>query len=286
MSLDETIQYIDQQIGEMINKMINARTKHIDAINAILTKIASIQDSALASYTYRQGRTYDRMVKVESPITLQFDIEKPTLKLQYIGNKMSLYHDSTEIKVPETPIFVFEAPSPPATVHEVGIELLKQSLYMMFPVSANIVTPPDVENSFGKFYKMDLYDHNISDYSFSWTAPPPVGLPPSILTVIDFTAKERWYFRRDLTIDSELKWFNMLVYPGVIKYNMKVPGSTEETDIESDAILFRCATEYTDDMFWIIFNNRYEKGIAQDSMYLREVLMISWQNRIVFKQVT
>mgnify|MGYP000167912132 FL=1 len=210
MSLDETIQYIDNQIGEMINKMINARAKHIDAINAILTKIATIQESALNGYTYRQGRTYDRMVKVETGAVSQFDIGKPTMRLKYIGSKMPLYHDSTEIQVPETPIFVFDFPEPPKTVHEVGIELLRQSLYTMFPVETDIVTPPDVENAFGKYYKMSPKHHILGDYIFSWTAPPPVGAPPTIVTPVDFTGKEKWVFERILTIGSVERQFHII----------------------------------------------------------------------------
>jgi len=286
MGLDETIQYIDQQIGEMINKMINARAKHIDAINTILTKIASVQESALSGYTYRQGRTYDRMVKVETGAVSQFDLERPTLRLQYTGNKMSLYHDSTEIQVPEIPIFVFDFPEPPKTVHEVGEELLKQSLYMMFPPDADIATPPDVENALGKYYKLDLYAHNISDYSFSWTTAKHVGILPTVLVPTSFVAKERWYFRRDLTIAGELKWFNVLVYPGTVTYELRYSASSVESDVTTDAILFRCATEYPNDMFWIIFNNRYKKGLPQDSMFLEEILMVTWQNRTIFFEMT
>jgi len=132
MGIEDTITYIDTQIQEVIGKIIQARTKHIDAINRILQKLNEIQQGA--SLTYRLGTTYDKMVKVENGTLQHYDVTKPTIKLNYTGSKTTLSYDTGSIDVPSMPVFHFETRNVPNDMAEINEKTLIQNLLVCFPL--------------------------------------------------------------------------------------------------------------------------------------------------------
>jgi len=225
------------------------------------------------------------MVKVETGAVSQFDIDKPTLKLNYIGDKMTLYHDSNEIQVPEIPIFVFELPSPDKTVHDIGIDLISRNLYVMLKPDANIEESPDVENAFGKYFKLSLNQHAIGHQDITFGVAKAVCLPTPFMWIKGFKYDEGFLFYRELTIDGSSYFFDIGVYPGVYVYDAKDIDGALQSDVEQDGILFVATTDYPGDCWWIIFNSRFTKGVLTDSTYQRIVLMYNFQNRAMLYKI-
>jgi len=283
MGIEDTITYIDNQISELISKMIDARTKHIDAINKILTKIQSIQSQA--NLSYRQGRTYDLMSKVEDGVNQQFDVEKPRYQLSYTGSKMTLSYDSETIDVPSVPVFVFELPNIPDAIHKIGEDLISKNLYLMLELSANVEEEPNIQNSFGKYYKLEMQQRAIGGAEIVFATPKRIPLPSPLQILKSFKPDEAFIYGVDLHIDGVEYWFSIGAHFGRMVTDLKAITGEQLTDIEYDAILFYCTTNYPDDCWWIIFNNRYAKGNLVDSIYQRWVIMYAYQNRAMIVQV-
>ena len=283
MGIEDTISYIDSQIQEMISKILNARSKHIDAINQILTKIKSIQDEA--GLTYRQGATYDKMSKVETSSLQQFDIQRPKYTLSYTGNKMTLHYDSETIDVPEIPFFVFEPPNIPNSIHAIGQDLLSKVLYVMLEIDANVEESPDAQNAYGKYYRLEYSSRVLGPDTVTFATPKPVTIPVPIMTIKSFDFDEGLIYSKTLHIDGVEYWFSIGAYYGMVTMDTKDIDGATITDVKHDGIMFYCSTNYTNNCWWLIFNNRYAKGISTNGTFQRFVIMIGFQNRPLLVQV-
>ena len=283
MGIDDTISYIDTQIQEMISKILNARSKHIDAINQILTKIKTIQEGA--GLLYRQGSTYDKMSKVETSSLQQYDIQRPKYTLSYTGNKMTLNYDSETIDVPEIPFFVFEPPNIPNSIHAIGQDLLAKVLYVMLEIDANVEESPDAQNAYGKYYRLSYSSRVLGPDTVTFATPRPIAIPLPIQTVKSFEFDEGLIYSKTLHIDGVEYWFSIGSYFGTVVMDTKDVDGTAITDVKHDGIMFYCSTNYPDNCWWLIFNNRYAKGVFVDPIYQRFVVMIGYQNRPLLFQV-
>ena len=283
MGIEDTITYIDTQISELISKMINARTKHIDAINKILTKIQSIQSQA--NLSYRQGRTYDLMSKVEDGVNQQFDIEKPRYQLSYTGSKMTLSYDSESIDVPSVPIFVFEPQNVPNRMQEIGEEMLLRNILVVFPLSANIEEEADIENAYAKYYRVEFANRVLNPSDVTFAAPKSIPLPNPILTPKGFEADEGIIYHRILHIGGVEYFFSIGCYFGRFLIDITFSGGYTFSDQKYDGIMFHITTDYDGDVNFQIFNNRYGKGNLVEGIYQRFVGLIGFQNNNMMVEI-
>jgi len=272
MGIEDTITYIDNQISKLIKEMINARTKHIDAINKILTKIKSIQNSA--NLTYRQGRTYDLMSKVEDGVNQQFDVEKPRYQLSYTGSKMPLSYDSGTIEVPSIPIFVYEMPNIPNTVHELTIETLRKAILIFFPASVNVEEPPDVENAFGKYYIPQITGHIPTSATETIISGRKLVFPECYITIDNYTHEEYYLLQKTLHIDGVKYSWTVNIRFGKLQYDIGFMGVNTINDLKSDAILISIATKFDGNVFYRVFNKSFDKGELISDIYYRFIIMM------------
>jgi len=279
MSIDETLTYIDNQISNVISGIINARAKHLDAINKILEKIKSIQEAA--SLDYRLGTTYDKMVKVETPTATQFDVERPRYRLQYVGAKMGLQYNGEGIMVPSVPIFIFEPTDVPQNIHEIGEELLARNLLICFPRDVEFVEEPDIENAFAKYYRFDTVERAIGCPPLAFLTVKRIPLPEPVLAMSSYEFEEGTIYNRKLHINATEYSFTIGVYPGRAVGDLETVGGILVSDVKIDSILFYCTTDYPEQATWCIFNNRYDKGPLVGSAYIRYVILLAFQNRAV-----
>jgi len=278
MTIDDTIAYIDGKISELISKMINARTKHIDAINQILTKIQSIQSQA--NLSYRQGRTYDLMAKVENGVNQQFDIEKPRFQLSYTGGKMPMSYDSGTIEVPSVPFFVYEMPKIPNTIHELTLETLRKAVLIFFPADVNVVEEPDIENSFGKYYVPQLLAHVPLSGEITTISGKTIAFLEAYLTVDKHTHEEYYLLQKMLHIDGVKYAWTVNMMFGKLHYDINYYAGGTISDQVADAILISFATNFDGNVFYRVFNKSFDKGELIADKYFKFIVIMDFGGSI------
>ena len=278
MGIEDTINYINTQIANLIGKVINARGKHIDAINKVLEKIQAIQNGA--SLIYRQGTTIDRMAKVESGTHLQYDVTKPKLQLNYTGGKMPLSYDSGTIEVPSIPIFVYEMPKIPNTIHEVTLEMLRKAILIFFPADTNVTEEPDIENSFGKYYVPSLLAHIPLSGEITTISGKTIAFLEAYLTIDKHTHEEYYLFQKILHIDGvEYSWTVNIMF-GKLQYDINYYAGGAISDQVADAILISIATNYGGNVFYRVFNKSFNKGELIGDIYYRFIVIMDFGGSI------
>ena len=281
-SIDDVITYIETQIGEVLGKMINARTKHLAAIEKMLDKMNTVMKEK--TYLYRQGRTYDRIVKVERSDVTQYDIEKPTLKLNYVGGKMSLKYDTETIDVPEVPIFEFTPVETPQLAYEAGVGNLENYLYVMIPAGVDVEEAPDAENAFGKYYKLSMNVRVDTPAELTFSPAKPIGFPFPVFHMSSFKYDEGWGYIRTLTIDGSSYDFQIMSYPGRALGTIKdVDGAS--VDIGFAGVYFVLSTNYGGNCYFLIGGNSYARGEKINDLYEVRLIYIELRGTPVWEVI-
>ncbi len=282
MTIDEVITYIENQIAEVIGKMINARGKHLTAIEKMLDKMNSTMKEK--TYLYRQGKTYDRVVKVERSDISQYDIEKPTIKLNYVGGKMSLKYDTETIEVPEIPIFTFEPVEDADLIYHLGAGQFEEFLYVLIPPGVSVEPAPDVENAFGKYYKLFRTTRVVGEQTINFSPERYLSFPGMLFKMTSFKYYEGYGYYREITIEGKTEWFDVGVYPGNAHGQFQaVDGSW--VDGMLSGILFVATTQYEGDSFWVLYNNSFRKGVITDSVYQLMAIHISYREHSLMEEI-
>jgi len=282
MTIEDVITYIETQISEIIGKMINARGKHLTAIEKILDKTKTI--GVEKTYQYRQGMTYDRIVKIETPDTSQYDIEKPTIKLNYVGGKMSLKYDTETIEVPETPIFQFDRIEDDEFIYGIGAGQFEEFLYVLIPPGVSVEPTPDIENAFGKYYKLLRTTRVTGEQTINFPTEKYLPFPGLLFKMTSFKYYEGYGYYREITIDGSPQWFDIGVYPGNVHGEFQAVDGSWVSGVLS-GILFVATTEYDGNSFWIIYNNSFKKGVITDSVYQLMVLHVTYREHTLMEEI-
>ena len=283
MSIEDTINYIDGQIGSILTQIINARTKHLDAISKILDKLKAIQNVSL---NYRLGTTLEKMVKVETGQLTHFDITKPRFQLSYTGNKMTMQYNGRTIEVPSVPIFIYDPSGIPNNIHEIGREMLSANLKIAFPVDTEFAEAPDLENAYTKYYELEEVAPALgAGATVEFPETKYIPLPDPVLSLTSFEVDEGYTYSRVLHQNSNSYTFSISAYYGRSHGDVETIGGKLATDVKLDSILFICTTDYEGDVRFCIFNNRYMKGPFIDLMYQRWVLLISFQQHMMMASI-
>jgi hypothetical protein len=281
--LEKAIQYIDEKISDVIGLMLDARKKHLDALNTYLTKLKTIQSQASATLSYRHGYTFDRMVKVETPTLQQIDVKRPKIKLSYTGDKMSLSYNTESIQVPSVPIFLFDLKPPPKNVHDIGIGALHRNMLLQLPTNVSPVEAPDVENSFGKYYFLPIVAHVYEENSKTFTTPWRIAQPLPIMSITSISWKDFYSLVRTLHIGGYSYDFCMYIRPCVITYNQIELDGSAQTDLKTNGIYISCVTQYQDEHYWVVYNNRFPKGALENQYLVRHIVMVDFQNLVLVR---
>jgi len=282
-AIDDTIQKIDNYIKTIIQDIINFRTKRLEASQKVLDKIKTLMEAT--TYLYRLGDLYDKVIKIETETLKQYDITKPRLKLQYIGSKTSLFYNNYYINVPSVPIFKYEPYKPEKLSTEMGIEAVRRSIAIKFPLDTNVGVEPDLENAYGKYYHLDYvgFWHMYEEWiDFSGKKVTMMGMIMEINTILTYLY---YTYHRHLPINGVYYDFWIDVYFGkVIGKTTTVTGS-EVTDVEYPCTFFEVRSNYNGDHSFIVFGNEYTKGNQVDSWFKRHILMVYFDETAIMFQL-
>jgi len=283
VTLDETISKIDNYIKTIIEDMINFRTKRLEASQKVLDKIKALMEAA--TYLYRLGDLYDKAVKVETDALKQHDIVRPTIKVNYKGAKMTLWYDSNYVDVPSVPVFVWELKKPEEAMMNIGIDHIRRNLAIKLPTDANVVQEPDMENTFGKYYFLE-YQGWSHDY-LQWTlfAGKKITLMGMIMEIQTIATYLNYVYNRRLTIDGVDYLFYVNVNFGKLIAKTTTVAGAEISDVEYPCTLFECGTEYDGTSSFIVFGNEYTRGGLRGAVYMRDVLMVYYDDSAVMYQL-
>jgi len=281
-TIDDVITYIENQVAEVIGKMINSRAKHLTAIERMLDKMNTVMKEK--TYQYRQGRTYDRVVKVERGDISQYDVDKPTLKLNYVGGKMSLKYNDESIEVPEVPIFEFTPVEPHQLAYEAGVGNLENYLYVMIPADVDVEESPDAENAFGKYYKLSMNVRVETPAEITFTPTKPIGFPYPVFHMASFKYEEGWGYIRTLTIEGASYNFQIMSYPGRALGTVKDTDGTP-VDIGYPGIYFVLSTNYSGNCYFLIGGNSYARGDKINDLYEVRLIYIEVRGSPVWEVI-
>jgi len=281
--LEKTLAFIDEKIGDVIGLMLDARKKHLDALNVYLNKLKTVQSQASARLDYRHGYTFDRMVKVETDTLKQVDVRRPKIKLSYTGSKMSLSYDEKSIEVPSVPVFVFDLKPPPRNVHDVGIDVLHRNILLQLPTTVSPSESPDVENAFGKYYFLPITSRSIDEGSRSFPTPWRIALPLPIISITEIAWKDRYVMSRTLHIDGYEYDFSVTIRPCTLTYNQIDLDGSAQTGLKANGVYISCITQYQDEHYWVVFNNRFSRGGLEAGYRTRYIIMFDFQNLTIVR---
>jgi len=272
VSIDETISKIDTYIQNIINDMINFRTKRVEASSKILDKLKTLMDQV--SYIYRLGELFDKAVKVETESLRQYDLSRPRLKISYKGAKTDLFYNGNYISVPTVPVFVFETKKAEDLSLEMTAEALRRNIMLKFPIDANISEPPDMENAYGKYYLLDYMGFTYYYAEVTRFAGKKVTMMGMIMSIDKILYYLTYVFGRDLTIDGSTYSFRVSIHVGKIIATTTTVQGTEVPGVEYPCTYFELLDKYGGDFSYIVFGNEYTPGPEYVGWYTRNVLLV------------
>jgi len=273
MGLDEAIQKIDNYIQQIIQDMIDFRTKRLEASSKVLDKIKALMEAL--TYSYRLGELYDKVIKIERVGMAQRDITAPRIQVKYTGSKMRLYTDSTYVDVPEVPVFVWETKKGDQLSYEAGVETLRRNLAIKLPTETSVEEQPDIENTFGKFYFLDFYGYSYEYVENTLYSGKKISLLGIVYEIQNIKIQHRVYFKRELTINGTKYLFNIVFGFGRLYGSQYFDPSTTITDIELPCTLISFTTDYTGQSSAIIFGNEYtSKSYETGTTSTRDILIV------------
>jgi len=282
-TIDDTIAKIDNYIQTIIQDMINFRTKRLEASSKVLDKLKALMEAS--TYLYRLGDIYDKAIKIETPSMIQYDLKKPRIELKYKGSYTPLVYNSNVIRVPSVPVFKYEPYKPERLSAEMGIEAIRRSLAIKFPLDTNVGEPPDLENAYGKYYFFDyvgfwhLYETWID---FTGKKITMMGMIMEINTILTYLY---YTYHRHLPINGVYYDFWVDVYFGKVIGSTTTVTGAEVTDVEYPCTFFEVRSNYNGDYSFIVFGNEYTKGNKVDSWFKRHLLMVYFDGTAVVFQL-
>jgi len=282
-AIDDTIQKIDNYIKTIIQDIITFRTKRLEASQKVLDKLKALMEAT--TYLYRLGDLYDKAIKIETETLKQYDITRPKLKLRYTGPKTSLLYNNYYIDVPSVPIFKYESYKPEKLSVEMGTEAIKRSIAIKLPLDTNVKEPPDLENAYGKYYFLDYVGWS-HDY-LAWTifAGKKITLMGMIMEIDTIATYLYYVYQRKLTIDGTQYLFWINVNFGKVIGKTTTLAGAEVTDVEYPCTLFELGSEYPGNHSYIVFGNEYTRGEASKKGYVRDVLMVFFDDSAIMYQL-
>lgn len=279
-AIQDAINYIDSLIETIISDMILFRKKRLEASQKVLDKLKELM--SLTTYTYRLGDLLDKAVKVETDRLKHFDLTKPSLKIRYTGSKTRLWLNGNYVDVPEVPIFVFETKNPDRAIHEMGISMVERNIWIKFPVDTNISEEPNMENAYGKYYKLTYIGPAFEYLTIDYLAGKKLAIFGFAFELDVIYSYHSYKFERILTIDGEMHPFDMYVYYGKLIGKRYIDPKTTIENLEYPCTLIEMFTTYSGTHSYIFFGNEVTRGPKKDSYYKRTVLFIYAVDKPIF----
>ena len=282
VDVDNVIQKADNYIKEMIRLMVSARLKQKNASEKVLKKLVEAVEHT--RYTYRLGRLYEPLVRVERGGYTAKDLSKPTITLQYAGGYTTLYYDSNEIQIPEVPDWVIEPWTPSSPVInplQASVDTLEDYFFrvsiLRFPPDSDVEQSPNAENTFWKYYQFDSIAHEHSQQTLTFTSPPKLFWFTSVLEPQEFQQEYAIILSRTLTIAGVDYVLAARYMVGILKAKLITVdsgGTGEVTDVKMHAIYGRFTSE-TDKVDSLLYmGNPIPRGNLSDSLYIKEFIQI------------
>jgi len=279
MSLEESISYIDSLIQQIIQDMFNFRQKRLEASKKVLEQLKTLMDTT--NLIYRLGELYDRVVKVEHPLSGLSDISRPRLKIQYTGDKMPIWVDYEAILLPEVPPFEYEYKEEGKAELKMSIETLRDNVLIRFPISANVSETPDIEDETGKYYYFNF--STITEAEDVWTiyAGKRIAISGLALEVSEIRTWKSYNFIRLLTIGGTQYNFQFSLRVGKIIGYYYIASPNYIDNCEFPCTMFSFFTNYPDEVSYLIFGQDFPKGKLSNDLYSLDVLGVLMNGRYV-----
>jgi len=272
VTLDEAITKVDSYINELIKDIILFRKKRIEASEKVLSKLSELMDKT--TYLYRLGELYDKVIKVEKTGIGQADITRPRITLSYTGGKTPLTYNGYAIEVPSVPVFIWEPKKPDLVAHEAGIEAIRRNVVVKFPIEADVEEPSDFENTFGKYYFLEIAGWSHDYIPTTEYAGKKITMMGMIMEINTIAIYQYYLLQRQLTVDGNTYFFNVNPKFGKVIGTTTTVAGAEVSDVEYPCTLFTFFTDYGGDCSAIIFGNEYTRGPPADSGYIRDILLV------------
>jgi len=279
--LEDAISYIESQVDYIVLKMIEARKKFVECAEKVNDKLLSILND---NYTYRLGKTYDDIVKVEKTGMKQSDVYRPSIKLEYIGDKMPLYLPTGSIEVPSTPFFVYERPSAEQLMGKISASYIERGVTFELPPDVTVSPDPDYEDAYGKYYAFRFVQKIIA--SIEITEPAGVRFTPTLHVneIQSFVSKVAFSFWRAVNIDGTDRSFALWTRHGIVKCKVYYSETGYVDNVEYDGVYMVFTTNY-DNVMYNVFGKRFNKGVYEAGEYRKDLLLVDVAGRIHMLEV-
>jgi len=274
--LEDAISYIESQVDYVVSKMIEARRKFVECAEKVNDKLLSILND---NYTYRLGKTYDDIVKVEKTGMKQSDVYKPAIRLEYVGEKMPLYLPTGSIEVPSVPFFVYERPSAEQLMGKISASYIERGVVFELPPDVSVSPDPDYEDAYGKYYAFRFFNKLVESLTVDECAG--VRFTPTLYVneIQEFVGKVSFMFKRTVNIDGSDYDFNLWSMHGIVKCKVYYTVADVVQNTEYDGVYLMFGTAYGN-VTYNVFGKRFDKGTLLESQYRKGIMLIDIGGRI------
>ena len=275
--LQNAINSIDSYIDAILSDLIKYRLNRVQASKLILEKLRTKYLNSW-SLSYAQKQIHKMKVALSKGSITSAEALPPSLKFNYnseVGGYSTLTHETGTIDVPQVPVFVFETPSVDDFLHSFSKQVFEDILLARFALDVNIDETPDYENAYGKYYRLRFDGEVVEENSMTLYDGKAIVFSGTTLVLHTFYWKVRQVFRKYLTIDGASKLFQCWIARGTYEVEVFTPtGSSYPSSLDATWISFE--TDYEGDVTWYGAGREFKKGVLQDSLYVKDVLMVIW----------
>lgn len=260
---DRVIQKCDEGIKRLIDRMVKARLKRIEASSKVLDVL--IDELGGLKFKARLGSLYDPFIRAERGGFKLDDLERPVYSLEYGVSRGSLQYDGKTVEIPEIPDFIIETWTPTEPIFDpdtlkilVGEEYFKHNVLIRFPIDVDIEETPSFENAWWKFYRFDTFRQFKDESEWTIESPPKIFLVTQVMEPVKIHSEYAVWMQRTFTIEGVKRAVIFRVWSARILFKVYFAGSTSfipMEDVELPALWGEMVTD-TDKLDSVVFMGR------------------------------
>ena len=275
--LQNAIDVIDGYVDAILQDLIKYRLNRVQASKLILEKLRTKYLNSW-SLSYAQKQIHKMKVALAKGSITSAEALPPSLKFNYngeVGGYSTLTHESGTIDVPQIDVFVFEPPVVDDFLHSFSKQVFQDVLLVRFPLAAEVDEPPDYENAFGKYYRLQFSSEDITGGELTAYDGKAIVFSGVTLILHTFKSKVLQTFRRLLNIGGTDYYFQCMISRGKYEVEVYAPtGSSYTSTI--DAVWIHFSTDYQEDFVWYSMGREFGRGTQQDSLWIKDILVVIW----------
>jgi len=275
--LQNAISAIDSYIDVILSDIIKYRLNRVNASKTILNWLRTkFLDNW--SLSYSQKTIHRKKVAVAKGSITSAEAIPPSLSFKYngeVGGYMTLQHEEGSIDVPQVDVFKFEPPSYDDFLHSFSKQVFEDVLLVRLPIEADVSEAPDYQNAFGKYYKLPFRSETIAGGTLEAYDGKAIVFAGATLVLHKMTVKVIQTFRRELTIADTMYYFQCAIGRGKYEVEVYAPTGTSYPSV-IDAVWLNFSTDYQEDFVWYAVGRELNRGTQQDSLWIKDVLIVIW----------